>query len=163
MRQTTSSWEEPEDLFKKLKSDVDLKGLVGSQWVDMENRWKIFRIEKPFETQVGKQRASLADGKYSSFTRVTNYVKVEGRWSCVIKKCKQDEFGFSLISNAEHFRFLSWRRTRSKPSFKKCDTQWRAVLGSSSSRLGEGKCQFMLEEWPWWEGDRWEILQTWNL
>lgn len=58
---------------------------------------------------------------------------------------KQDDFDFNLINSGEHFRFLNWRMPGSKPSFRKCDVHWRAMLGSSSESLGEGKCWFVLE------------------
>lgn len=63
----------------------------------------------------------------------------------MIKNVEKQEFDFNLISNGEHVRFLSWRMTQSKPSFKKCNAQWRAMLESSSNRRGDGKCPFVIE------------------
>lgn len=63
----------------------------------------------------------------------------------MIKNVEKQEVDFNLISNGEHFRFLSWRMTQSKPSFTKCNAQWRPKLESSSNRLGDGKCPFVRE------------------
>lgn len=83
--------------------------------------------------------------KHSSFTRVIKYVKVKGRCSHMKTSVEQrDEFDFNLIISGEHFKLLNWRMPGSKSSFRKCNVQWKAVSGSYSNSLGEGKHWFVL-------------------